>query len=164
MVQDRKAYFHKRDGPTLPTEQPVLLTPPFIFRSPGCRILELRSPWLGPITRSHHLLLNTPTALRSSKELRMSRKKGQRHQNWRPNNSENGSQAAWVTFAFTNLTRRVITPTPVATFDKDLKGLVSAGNPCLVTGEDIPEVPQDYILYYNIQCSFKRLRRNLGFE
>ena len=39
----------------------------------------------------------------------------------------------------------IIIQTPVATFNKDLKRLVLVGDPCLVNGEDIPEVPRDCV-------------------
>ena len=35
---------------------------------------------------------------------------------------------------------------PVATFGKNFKSLVSVDNPCLLAGEDIPEVSQDCVL------------------
>ena len=39
----------------------------------------------------------------------------------------------------------IIIQTPVATFDRDLKGLVPVGDPCSVAGEDILEVPRDCV-------------------
>ena len=52
--------------------------------------------------------------------------------------------------------------TPVATFGKDLKGLVPVGNPCLVAGEDIPEVLQDYVLCIYHLMFFREIKKSFG--
>ena len=54
----------------------------------------------------------------------------------------------------------IIIQTPVATFDRDLKGLVPVGDPYLVASEDIPEVPQDYVpCTYHLMFSQKIKKR-----
>ena len=49
---------------------------------------------------------------------------------------------------------------PVATFAKDLKGLVPVGNPYLMAGEDIPDISQDFLLCtYHPRLVWKIMKR-----
>ena len=50
----------------------------------------------------------------------------------------------------------------VATFGKDLKGLVSVGNLCLVASEDISEIPQDCILCNYYPMFFWKIKKRFA--
>ena len=56
----------------------------------------------------------------------------------------------------------IIIQMPVVTFDRDLKGLVPVGDPCLVAGEDIPEVPQDCVLCTYHPMFFQKIKKRSG--
>ena len=53
----------------------------------------------------------------------------------------------------------IIIQTPVANFDKELKRLVLVGDPCLLAGEDIPEVSQDYVLCTYHPMFFQKIKK-----
>ena len=97
----------------------VLLIFAFLFRSPKCKTLELKS------------LLTRKLEKRKADKIKF---EGQVE-------SANGLQATWVIFAFANLTRRVIIQMPIATFGRDLKKLVAVGNFYSVADKDILKVP-----------------------
>ena len=58
----------------------------------------------------------------------------------------------------------IIIQTPVATFDRDLKGLVPVGDPCLVAGEDIPEIPRDCVPCTYHPMFSKRIKKGSGLS
>ena len=90
-------------------------------------------------------------------------KKDGRNQSWWPSGSKNGSQATWVTSRL-QLNKKGTHSTPVATFSRDLKGLVSVGNSCLVAGKDIPEVPQDCVLYTYHPMLSQKIKKGFGLS
>ena len=58
----------------------------------------------------------------------------------------------------------IIIQTPVATFDRDLKGLVPVGDPYSVASEDIPEVPRDCVpCTYHLMFS-QRIKKGFGLS
>ena len=118
---------------------------------------RIEQPWSGP-TRYHHLL-NVPSVATSKKAWK---EKSRCNQSWWSNGNKNRPQTAWATCAFTNLTRRVITPTLVATFGRDLKGLVPVGNSFSVAGENIPDVPQDCVLCTYHPMLSSKIKKGFG--
>ena len=58
----------------------------------------------------------------------------------------------------------IIIQKPVATFDKDLKGLVPVGDSCLVAGEDISEVPRDCVLCTYHPMFSQRIKKGFGLS
>ena len=56
----------------------------------------------------------------------------------------------------------IIIQTPVATFDRDLKGLVPVGDPCSVAGEDIPDVSRDYVPCTYHPMFFRKFKKRFG--
>ena len=53
---------------------------------------------------------------------------------------------------------------PVITFDRNLKELVPVGNPCLMVGENILEVPQNCVLYTYYPILSQKIKKRFGLS
>ena len=53
---------------------------------------------------------------------------------------------------------------PVTTISRDLKGLVPVRDPCLVAGEDIPDVSQDFVLCTYPPRLFQKIKKGFGLS